>query len=247
MRYRRIPFRMILFGTPAYSVPGVDRKKGAIDTSFHEKLGIVGVETRKTNIDAVSRRTGRLLRRCRREVKARNFSALLELLDEEPWFIYHPWVEETIERFSGHPLLRRNKRGRPRHYRKFNPDALVGLVESLIRSGRVNRNRAFGLIEEWGLVTYDTAKRLYRRVQTDKTPRGVIVEFPDEAVYVTAAEAEAERAAAEELRPYTSVRRIFQDAERGPVEIRFEGGEPGLRTDDFAIINQASVEVPKDR
>ena len=193
-----------------------------------------------TNIDAVSGRTGRLLRRCQQQVKARNFSALLELLGEEPWFIYHPWVKETIERFSGHPRLRRNKRGRPRHYLKFNPEALVGLVESLTRTGRVNRDRAFGLIEEWGLISYDTAKRLYRRAQADKTPRGVIIEFPDEAVYVTAAEAEAKRAATEELRPYTSIRRTFQDAERGPVEILFEGGEPGLRTRDFAIINSVS-------
>ncbi len=200
-----------------------------------------------TNIDAVSRRTGRLLRRCQREVKARNFSALFELLDEEPWFTYHPWVKETIERFNGHPRLRRNKRGRPRHYRKFNPEALVGLVESVTRSGRVNRDRAFGLIEEWGLLSYDTAKRLYRRAMADKTPRGVIIEFPDEAKYVTAAEAEAERAVTQELRPNTSIRRIFQDAESERVEILFEGGDRGLRTSDFAIITSASVNVQKDR
>jgi hypothetical protein len=247
-KYKRIRYRLILFGVPTYSIPSVKSGAGAVDTDFLQRSEVVGAETRMTNIDAVGRRTGRLLRQCRREVKARNFSGIFELLDEEPWFIYHPWVEKAFERFRGHPRLRRRNRGRPRTWRKFNPDALVGLVQSLIRSGRVkSREQAFGLIHESGLLSYDTAKRLYHRVQVDRTPRGVSIEFPDEAAYVTAAEAAAERALAEELRPNTSIRRTFQDAEGGPVEILFEGGEQGVGTRDFAIMNRVSVEVQKDR
>jgi len=239
---------MILFGIPVYPVPSVEGQKGAIETGFPEKSEIVGIETRMTNIDAVSRRTGRLLRRCRQEVKARTFSALLELLDEEPWFIYHPWVEKAFDRFRGHPRLRRKKRGRPPHGYKINPEALFGLVESLIRSGRVkNRDRAFGLIDEWCLLSYKSAKQLYRRVQTDKNPRGVFIEFPDEAVYVTADEARPERAMTEELGPNTSARRTFQHSESGPIEFVLKTGEPGSATHDFAIIKSTSVRVQKDR
>lgn len=242
MRYIRTRFKLTPFGLPRYSVPGTNSELPGLSTRGRAVPSLIGMVTRRTNIDAASGRSVLLLRQCQRRVKGRDFSALLELLDEEPFFIFHPWVDASIKRFRDHPRFGRQKRGRPKKSYASNPLALLGLVESLLDSGRAkNRHQAFSLIEEWRLTSYDTAKRTYRRELGNTAPREVMIEYLEGTEYVSEAEAEAVRKSARELRPNEAIRLSEMDRESGQPEIVLKAGDAGRKTDNFAIITGVSM------
>jgi hypothetical protein len=103
-----------------------------------------------TTVNIVCRSTRRRLSAAKRGVKARKFSALLELLDEAPWYAYHPWVRDALWRFRDHPRFKRAPK-RPQGRTKLDPLVVMGIVKTLCDGRRARiREQAFGRIEEWG-------------------------------------------------------------------------------------------------
>ena len=122
----------------------------------------------------------------------------------------------------------------------------MGIVNALCDGRRArSRHQAFGKIEEWGLCSAETAKRLHRKAlkEVATKPRAVAIEYPDDAVRVSGAEAQAARARAEELRPYSTIERAIADPERGQVAVRVEGHEAGTPTRDFFLLTGISASI----
>jgi hypothetical protein len=235
--YFRIPVQILVTGIPSFRLSA---DPAPIQTGGYDVASILqwlGVTTKPTTVRVATKRTRALLKRCRRRIKARDFSALLELLDVEPYLIHHPWVGNAVSRFEHHPRLKR-RRGRRAGKHKVDPSTIVGLVNAIVAGGR-SRNKAFGLIEQWKLMSLDTAKRLYRRARTDSAPRAVVIEFPDEKVWISAEQAEIEKAAAQYPTPGAPVRRRAQDG----TEIVVGAIDEGKPSDEFVLVHSIRVDT----
>lgn len=243
--YVRTRTVLIAFGVPAYEMSWGAGSAGDSSEALPQ-VSLRGVSTLPTTVNVVCKSTNTGLAAAKRRVKAGDFSALLELLDEAPWYAYHPWVRDALRRFRDHPRLTRPRK-RPRGRTKLDPLVVVGIVNALCDGGRArSRERAFGKIEDWELCSAETAKRLYREALKEAAtkPRAVAIEFPDDAVLVSEAEVQALRAGADALRPYSLIERTITDPERGgPVVVRLEGGEPGPHTRDFFLLTGISVVI----
>lgn len=184
-------------------------------------IHITGAATVFFQAEAARREAEAMLADCRGEVERGNHAALTELLDANPAFIAVAWVRDTCQRFikEGHPLRRR---GRIRGKHTFHPLMLVGLVRHLIATGDAKSpEQAFGLLEELRVLAYGTAKDLYYRgVQEDRF-KPILLEFPEYAQRVPAAELQGFLSRVEMLEPGKPVQRKIQDPTLGEVEITF--------------------------
>jgi hypothetical protein len=138
-----------------------------------------------------------------------------------PAFMAVAWVRETYWRFikEGHPLRRR---GRIRGKHTFHPLTLVGLVRHLIATRDAkNPEQALGLLEELRVLPYGTAKDLYYRVVQEDRFKPILLEFPEYAQRVPAAELQGVLSRVEMPEPGRPVQRKIQDPRLGEVEITF--------------------------
>ncbi len=185
-----------------------------------------GARTLGTSLTEADRRTEEMLKWCQRRVRAGEPSAVLELLDINPEFIKHPWVREAYFRFFVSGRLRR-RRGRPKGRYKVHPLCVLGLVEYLISTGEAKtREKAFGKLEEFGILSYVTAKRVFTQAINDKRFRAIVLTFPELAWRLNKDEV-AELNDIETLTPGATIIRTVEDDRFGPIEITFEatGGE----------------------
>ena len=242
--YRSIRTVIVSYGVPAYEMSWGASSTGDASDALPQ-VSLRGFSTFPTTVNVVCKSTRTRLAAVKRRVKARDFAALLELLDEAPWYAYHPWVRDALRRFRDHPRLKRPRK-RPRGRTKLDPLAVMGVVNALREGRRVrSREQAFWKIEEWGLCSAETAKRLHMKALKEVTtkPRSVAIEFPDDAVLESEAEVQAIRARAETLQPYSTIERTIADPERGQVALRVEGLEAGAPTRDFFLLTRLSVFV----
>lgn len=215
--YEVIPFRGVIPAVPVLD-PGphpVEELRSA------HSIRITGAATVFFQADGARREAEAMLAHCRGEVERGNPYALTELLDANPAFMAVAWVRETCRSLikEGHPLRRR---GRIRGKHTFHPLMLVGLVRHLIATGDAkNPEQAFGLLEELRVLAYGTAKDLYYRgVQEDRF-KPILLEFPEYAQRVPAAELQVFLSRVEMLEPGRPVQRKIQDPTLGEVEITF--------------------------
>ncbi len=76
--------------------------------------------------------------------------------------------------------LTSGRRGRRQGTHKVHPLIVVGLVQYLIESGRVNnREKAFGKLEELGVIPYKSGKDSFYRALREQRFRAVLIELPD--------------------------------------------------------------------
>lgn len=215
--YEVIPVRGVIPAVPVLgpALHHVDELRSA------HTIRITGAATVFFQADAARREAEAMLASCRGEVERGHHYALMELLDANPAFMAVAWVRETCRSFvkEGHPLRRR---GRIRGKYTFHPLMLVGLVRHLIAMGDAKSpEQAFGLLEELRVLPYGTAKDLYYRgVQEDRF-KPILLEFPEYAQQVTAAELQGFLARVEMLEPGRPVQRTIQDPRLGEVEITF--------------------------
>jgi hypothetical protein len=239
-KYTRSRVVLILSAVPQHVLAEQPELTGS-DYDFAKNLLTVGGITRMTTIRAIRQRTNALLKECQRRVKKREFSAVFKLIDEEPWFVCHPWVQDMFKRFADHPRFVR-KPGRRKGKHRMHPFAVKDLVDCLVRASTCsNRAKAYGLIEQCGLMAEETARRLYGRAVNDRTPQGVLIEFPDEMQYLTEEEVQAVRASAELLTPGAEIRRVIDDEKGMPIEVSFKGGAPGAPTREFLVFDRISI------
>lgn len=228
-RYELIPFRMVIPGIPLVADGGLPSGPSEEDGGFHapEEIPIRGVSTVECCADRAKREADELLRRCRRDLRCGDRSAILDLLDLNPEFICVAWVQAELLRLlqGGLPL---RKRGRPKGRYNLHPLVVVGLVEHLIATGRArNREQAFGKLEELQVLPYESAKDAFYQVVGEKRFRPVLVEFPELAREVSAEEESAWRERVEVLGPGRKITRTWTHPQLGTVETTFKARPSG--------------------
>jgi len=187
------------------------------ETEMPATLAINGISTPTTSVDLAKNEADALLRRCRELVAVGRAEAILELLDINPEFIKDAWVRETYIRLAEEGRLRRAP-GRPIGRDKVNPMVVVGLVGHLIETKRAkNREQAFGVLEELGLMTYAAAKDSFYRSRREARFKPIYLEFPELERELTAEEV-AYFMRAEMVEVDRTAMRTFDDPRLGRVE-----------------------------
>ena len=214
-RYEAVPTTVMCPGVPTPQEGTLNRW-----STEGDRL-ISGVRTLVTSLTKADRLADELLCRCQHRVRAGQPWAILELLDINPEFIKHPWVRKAYFRFSASGRLRRSP-GRPRGRYKVHPLCVLGLVEYLISTGEAKtREKAFGKLEEFGILSYVTAKRVFTKAINDKRFRAIALTFPELAWKLNKDEL-AELNDAEMLTPGANIIRTVEDDRFGPITITFE-------------------------
>ena len=147
-----------------------DRRRGLLGS---------GARTLDTSLTEADQRAEKLVKWCQRRVRDGQPEAVVELLDINPVFIMHPWVAEKFFRFEKSGRLRR-RRGRPKGRYKLHPLWVLGLVEHLISTGEAKtREKALGLLDQFGIIPRSTAERLCREALNDSRFRPIALTFPE--------------------------------------------------------------------
>jgi hypothetical protein len=155
------------------------------------ELSLTGASGPPTCLREAQQEGEELLRRCRERVRRGERAAIWELLEINPAFIANAWVREQTTRFLEGGLSTGRRGRRPGTF-KVHPLVIVGLVQQLIESGRArNPERAFVELDEFGLVSYDSAKDAYYRALRDSRYRPVLVELPGFAEVISEEQHEA--------------------------------------------------------
>jgi hypothetical protein len=223
MRYMGTPFRIVIPGMPRPSdgvVPTEAPRDGELE--MPATLAINGVSTPQTSMDRAKRQADALLRQCQERVAAGRTTAILELLDINPEFIKNAWVRDTCIRLGDEGRLRRAP-GRPIGRDKVCPMVVVGLVGHLIETRRTkNREQAFGVLEDLGLMTYSAAKDSFYRGWREPRFKPIYLEFPELEREMTAEEV-AYFMRAEMVEAGRTAKRTLKDPQLGHVEFGLSG------------------------
>jgi hypothetical protein len=188
-----------------------------------ETVWTEGVQTECLTTDGARREADRMLRACRERLRRGDRYALIELLDDNPAFIEVQWVREALFRLlEGGLPLRRRGRIRGKHVRS--PHIIRALVELLVarRDDVRNHEEAFRYLEDKGMASKHTIRRLYYQGRQDSRFRPVQFEYPERSFRVPAAEAERFLRRGRILGEGERLTYRGQDPKRGEVELIFE-------------------------
>jgi len=173
--YDFTPTRLVLPGIPI--LPNAPLNVGQVPSEG--TILMAGVRTDPTTLHSARREAEEMLANCRGRVAHREYHALIELLDANPAFIADAWVRETYLDLAKKKLLVR-RRGRIEGQRRIHPLVVAGLVTHLIDRGEVaGPEKAFGRLEELGLLRYETAKDLYYRGRREDRFQAILLERPE--------------------------------------------------------------------
>ncbi len=136
-----------------------------------------------------------------------------------PGLICDRWVRETLVKLAKQRRLRR-RQGRPTGWYRIYPLVVVALVEQLLSSGEVeNAEEAFGELEELGVMSCESAQRLFYQARREERFRAILLTSPELARMVTAEEVAERVRKAETLQPGGPITRTVQHPQLGSVSI----------------------------
>jgi hypothetical protein len=187
------------------------------------EIPVLGISTLSSQPNRAIREAEVLLRECWHRHRRGDRSAILELLDFNPFFISVRWVREELVRLleGGLPLRRQ---GLPRGRYEMHPLLVVGLVEHLIATGRAaNREQAFGKLEELRVLPYGSAKDGYYRGLREKRFRSIVLAFPELAQEISAEESAAQLSRGEVLQAGREITRTWEHPRLGTVKMVLRG------------------------
>ncbi len=212
--YEVTPCRLV-----AYGVPLVAPEE---DFSDPKQIRIRGLTTLAASLgDAQSRAEGRL-KAVKQRIRQGDHQGLVNLLDDYPEFIAHPWVrKEWIKWIATGRSFR--KPGRRMGSVIRHPLIVAGMVDELVRRGWAkNKHKAFEWLDEHLCINYDMVKEQYYRAWSEERFRAVLIENPVGARSRTPDEIEHTIDQAETLESGKTITRVVE-MPRGPHSATFRG------------------------
>jgi hypothetical protein len=186
------------------------------------RLRFQGVSTLDASWIEAKARADELLRECRRLLRDHKVWAFLDLLGMYPGLICDRWIREALLKLAKRRRLRRRP-GRPTGWYTIYPLVIVVLVEQLLLSGQVgSQEEAFGELEKLGIISFDSAQRLFYQAHREDRFRAILKTSPELARMVTAEEVADRVQRAETLEGGKPITRTVEDSQLGAVDIKLE-------------------------
>ena len=215
--YEAIPWRMVFPGGPIPPKGGLLEKGPGTPVNLN-RLRFQGVSTLDASWEEAKARTDDILKECRCHLRNRDVPAFLDVLGMYPALICDRWVQETLIKLAKQRRLRR-RRGRPTGWYTIYPLVVVALVEQLLLSGEVeSQEEAFGELEKLGIMSFDSAQRLFYQARREERFRAILLTSP-ELARVSAEELADRVRKAETLQPGGPITRTVEDPRLGSMSI----------------------------
>jgi hypothetical protein len=193
------------------------------DFSNPQELQIRGLTTFATSLEEAQARIDGLLREVDQRLRKGDHQGLVDILDDHPQLVAHPWVrQELVKWLATGRSYRKPGRRRGSVYRR----ALVvaGIVEELIRRGLAeNKERAFCWLADHHYMSYDAAKYQYYQAWNDERFKPILFNLAAEPKSVSGQEFFDIHSKAEVLKAGQSITRTLAKLPEGPVTATFFG------------------------
>ena len=213
--YEATPCRLVADGVPLLAQEE--------DLTNPKEVLVRGIETLPTSIEDAQARVNGRLQEVERRLKRGDHQGLVDILDDHPRLIAHPWVRAELIKWLA---TGRSYRKRGRRRRTFFRCALViaGIVEELIRRGlAANKEQAFHWLADHWQMSYDSAKFQCYQAWKDERFKPILFEIASSQRVQTSEEITQVLSSAKMVKSGTSVTRTLAEFQEGPLTLTIEG------------------------
>ena len=225
--YEVTPARLVIPAMPLMA-EGVSNTAASTRSELRKELSeapLKGVRTLPTNIAWTQEQRRVLIAKCLRMIRARKLLDLYRQIETHPALALDRQLRDALSGLIESARYRRG-RGRPSGRDGLYPLLIVALVDDLVATDKAgNKEKAFHLIAELNVDSYDAVRRKYYRALDEPRFRGMLVEL-EQTRQATPAEYAA-IARAESLPAAGEIRREIEIPGMGIAELIFTATEKG--------------------